>query len=73
MRTSTTSALRRRLRCAPVFASLVAERALTTVPRLDSQALASGITTVIGGGTGPAAGTNATTCTPGQNYMQAMM
>jgi urease subunit alpha len=28
-------------------------------------AIASGITTMIGGGTGPAAGTNATTCTPG--------
>src|SRR5689334_20149666 len=28
-------------------------------------ALASGITTMIGGGTGPATGTNATTCTPG--------
>ena len=25
----------------------------------------SGVTTMIGGGTGPAAGTNATTCTPG--------
>ncbi len=29
-------------------------------------AIASGITTMIGGGTGPATGTNATTCTPGQ-------
>jgi urease subunit alpha len=28
-------------------------------------AIASGITTMIGGGTGPATGTNATTCTPG--------
>jgi urease subunit alpha len=28
-------------------------------------AIAAGITTMIGGGTGPAAGTNATTCTPG--------
>jgi urease subunit alpha len=28
-------------------------------------AIASGVTTLIGGGTGPAAGTNATTCTPG--------
>jgi urease len=38
-----------------------------------SQALASGITTVVGGGTGPAAGTNATTCTSSQFYMQNMM
>ena len=37
------------------------------------QALASGITTVLGGGTGPADGTNATTCTPSRFYMQAMM
>ncbi|WP_094675267.1 urease subunit alpha, partial [Hydrocoleum sp. CS-953] len=29
-------------------------------------AIASGITTMIGGGTGPATGTNATTCTPGE-------
>jgi len=28
-------------------------------------AIASGVTTMIGGGTGPAAGSNATTCTPG--------
>jgi urease subunit alpha len=35
-------------------------------------ALMSGITTMIGGGTGPAAGTNATTCTPGPWYIQKM-
>jgi len=34
-------------------------------PQLCEVALASGVTTMIGGGTGPAAGTNATTCTPG--------
>ncbi len=28
---------------------------------------------MIGGGTGPATGTNATTCTPGVNYMQMMI
>jgi urease subunit alpha len=33
----------------------------------------SGVTTMIGGGTGPAAGTNATTCTPGAWYMQRML
>jgi urease subunit alpha len=34
-------------------------------PQQCEEALMSGITTMIGGGTGPAAGTNATTCTPG--------
>jgi urease subunit alpha len=34
-------------------------------PQQVDEALMSGITTMIGGGTGPAAGTNATTCTPG--------
>ena len=34
-------------------------------PQQISTAIASGITTMIGGGTGPATGTNATTCTPG--------
>ncbi|KAM0789920.1 hypothetical protein ACM66B_006760 [Microbotryomycetes sp. NB124-2] len=42
-------------------------------PQLATEALASGITTVIGGGTGPTAGSNATTCTPSQTYMQMMM
>ncbi len=35
-------------------------------PQQVDEALMSGITTMLGGGTGPAAGTNATTCTPGQ-------
>jgi urease subunit alpha len=34
-------------------------------PQQIDVAIAAGITTMIGGGTGPAAGTNATTCTPG--------
>jgi urease subunit alpha len=34
-------------------------------PQLVEEALCSGITTMLGGGTGPAAGTAATTCTPG--------
>ena len=33
----------------------------------------SGVTTMIGGGTGPAAGTNATTCTPGPWYIARML
>ncbi len=34
-------------------------------PQQIETAIASGVTTMIGGGTGPATGTNATTCTPG--------
>src|SRR5215218_4552484 len=34
-------------------------------PQQVEEALMSGVTTMLGGGTGPAAGTNATTCTPG--------
>jgi urease subunit alpha len=34
-------------------------------PQLIDEALSSGITTLVGGGTGPATGTSATTCTPG--------
>ena len=34
-------------------------------PQQIEEALTSGITTMLGGGTGPATGTNATTCTPG--------
>ena len=33
-------------------------------PQQIEEALASGVTTMTGGGTGPATGTNATTCTP---------
>ena len=36
-------------------------------------ALASGVTTFIGGGTGPATGTNATTCTPSPEYLRLML
>jgi urease subunit alpha len=36
-------------------------------------ALASGVTTFIGGGTGPATGTNATTCTPGPWHIERML
>lgn len=36
-------------------------------------ALFSGVTTMIGGGTGPSEGTNATTCTPGKYYIHSML
>jgi len=42
-------------------------------PQQIEEALMSGVTTMIGGGTGPAAGTNATTCTPGPWYMEKML
>jgi len=42
-------------------------------PQLTDVALASGVTTFIGGGTGPATGTNATTCTPGGSYIALML
>jgi len=42
-------------------------------PQQVEEALASGVTTMIGGGTGPAAGTNATTCTPGPFNIMRML
>jgi urease alpha subunit len=42
-------------------------------PQQIETALSSGITTMIGGGTGPATGTNATTCTPGAWNMHRML
>lgn len=42
-------------------------------PQQIDEALASGVTTMIGGGTGPATGTNATTCTPGPWHMERML
>jgi len=42
-------------------------------PQQIEEALASGITTMIGGGTGPATGTSATTCTPGPWHMERML
>lgn len=42
-------------------------------PQLCTEALSSGLTTLVGGGTGPATGTNATTCTPGPNHMKMML
>jgi urease subunit alpha len=42
-------------------------------PQQIDEALASGVTTMIGGGTGPATGTNATTCTPGAWHLANML
>jgi urease subunit alpha len=42
-------------------------------PQLVEEALCSGLTTLIGGGTGPAAGTTATTCTPGPWHIMRML
>jgi urease subunit alpha len=42
-------------------------------PQQIDEALASGITTMVGGGTGPATGTCATTCTPGAAYLEMML
>jgi urease subunit alpha len=42
-------------------------------PQQIDEALSSGITTMLGGGTGPATGTNATTCTPGAAHLEMML
>jgi urease subunit alpha len=42
-------------------------------PQQVEEALMSGVTTMIGGGTGPATGTNATTCSPGPWYIGKML
>ncbi|MFO1494236.1 MAG: urease subunit alpha [Lysobacterales bacterium] len=42
-------------------------------PQQIEEALMSGVTTMIGGGTGPATGTNATTCTPGPWHLERML
>jgi urease subunit alpha len=42
-------------------------------PQQISEAMTSGITTMLGGGTGPATGTNATTCTPGPWNVHRML
>jgi len=42
-------------------------------PQQIEEALMSGVTTMIGGGTGPSAGTSATTCTPGPWHLHSMM
>lgn len=42
-------------------------------PQQAHEAIASGLTTMVGGGTGPAVGTCATTCTPGSYYLRLML
>ena len=42
-------------------------------PQQADEAIASGVTTFVGGGTGPATGTKATTCTPGANHLRLML
>ena len=42
-------------------------------PQLLPEAIASGVTTSVGGGTGPATGSNATTCTPGAHHIKMML
>ena len=42
-------------------------------PQQIDEALNSGVTTMVGGGTGPATGTNATTCTPGPWHIERML
>ena len=42
-------------------------------PQQIDEALASGVTTMLGGGTGPATGTFATTCTPGPWHIERML
>ena len=42
-------------------------------PQQVDEALSSGVTTFVGGGTGPATGTNATTCTPGPWHIERML
>ncbi len=42
-------------------------------PQQIEEALMSGVTTMLGGGTGPATGTNATTCTPGAWHIEKML
>ncbi|KAF1988483.1 urease [Aulographum hederae CBS 113979] len=42
-------------------------------PQQAYEAISSGITTMLGGGTGPSTGTNATTCTPGDTHIRQML
>lgn len=42
-------------------------------PQQAYEAVASGITTMLGGGTGPSTATNATTCTPGKVHLRQMI
>ncbi|KAL9050334.1 MAG: hypothetical protein Q9162_006685 [Coniocarpon cinnabarinum] len=45
----------------------------TICPQQAHESISSGITTLLGGGTGPSTGTNATTCTPGRSHIRQML
>jgi len=68
----------------PATEVVAGERLILTAGGIDShihfispqqafEGIASGVTTFLGGGTGPATGTNATTCTPGARHVQLML
>jgi urease subunit alpha len=70
--------------CGPTTEVIAGEKMILTAGGMDAhvhficpqqieEALASGLTTMLGGGTGPATGTNATTCTPGAFHIRAMI
>lgn len=59
--------------CVDLWKEVSDSRSVSLEAHMLRQALASGITTLIGGGTGPSAGSNATTCTSSKFYMKAMM
>ena len=70
--------------CGPTTEVIAGEKHILTAGGMDAhihficpqqinEALASGLTTMLGGGTGPATGTNATTCTPGAFHIRNMM
>jgi urease subunit alpha len=70
--------------CGPTTEVIAGEKQILTAGGMDAhvhficpqqidEAIASGLTTMLGGGTGPATGTNATTCTPGQYHLQTMI
>jgi urease subunit alpha len=42
-------------------------------PQLVTEAISAGLTTLMGGGTGPASGTSATTCTPGEWHLHRIL
>jgi urease subunit alpha len=70
--------------CGPTTEVIAGEKHILTAGGMDAhihficpqqinEALASGLTTMLGGGTGPATGTNATTCTPGAFHIRSML
>ena len=70
--------------CGPTTEVIAGEKQILTAGGMDAhvhficpqqinEALSSGLTTMLGGGTGPATGTNATTCTPGEFHIKTMI